>query len=55
MALSASSRRATTGSRRMALIEEGLHRSEGRYLIGIPDMIENLDTLSALRGCAPAL
>jgi len=39
----------------MALIEEGLHRSEGRYLVGIPDLIENLDTLAALRGDAPLL
>jgi hypothetical protein len=33
----------------MALIEEGLKRANGRYLVGIPDLIENLDTLAALR------
>jgi hypothetical protein len=32
------------------LIEEGLHRSKGRYLVGMPDLIEGLDTLAALRG-----
>ena len=34
----------------MALIEEGLRRTRGRYLVGIPDLIENIDTLAALRG-----
>ncbi len=34
----------------MALIDEGLARARGRYLVGIPDLIENLDTLAALRG-----
>ncbi|HML24799.1 MAG TPA: hypothetical protein PKD09_24305 [Aggregatilinea sp.] len=33
-----------------ALIEAGLARRDGRYLIGMPDLIENVDTLSALRG-----
>ena len=36
--------------RHMALIETGLARSGGRYLVGIPDLIEGLDTLAALRG-----
>lgn len=34
----------------LALIDQGLKRSQGRYLVGIPDLIENLDTLAALRG-----
>ncbi len=39
----------------LALIDEGLRRSQGRYLVGMPDLIENLDTLSALRGDMPLL
>ena len=34
----------------MAVIEEGLRRSGGRYLVGMPDLIENIDTLAAMRG-----
>ncbi len=34
----------------VAMIDEGLRRSRGRYLVGIPDLIENLDTLAAVRG-----
>ena len=34
----------------MALIEEGVRRANGRYLVGIPDLIENIDTLAAMRG-----
>ena len=34
----------------MALIDEGLKRANSRYLVGVPDLIENLDTLAALRG-----
>jgi hypothetical protein len=34
----------------LGLVDEGLRRAGGRYLVGIPDLIENLDTLSALRG-----
>jgi hypothetical protein len=34
----------------LALIEEGLCRSQGRYLVGMPDLIENIDTLAAMRG-----
>ena len=33
----------------MALIEEGLRRADGRYLVGIPDLVENIDTLAQLR------
>ena len=39
----------------MAVIEEGLRRANGRYLVGIPDLIENLDTLAAMRGTEPLL
>lgn len=39
----------------MALVDEGLRRAAGRYLVGVPDMIENLDTLAALRGDTPLL
>jgi hypothetical protein len=39
----------------MALIEEGVRRAAGRYLVGIPDLIENIDTLAALRGSEPLL
>jgi hypothetical protein len=41
--------------RHMALIETGLRRANGRYLVGIPDLIEGLDTLAALRGDMPLL
>lgn len=41
--------------RHLALVDEGLHRAQGRYLVGIPDLIENLDTLAALRGDTPLL
>ena len=34
----------------MALIERGIAATDGRYLVGIPDLIENADTLAALRG-----
>ena len=34
----------------LAVIENGLLNSRGRYLVGVPDLIENLDTLAALRG-----
>ncbi|MEJ5198386.1 MAG: trimethylamine corrinoid protein 2 [Anaerolineae bacterium] len=37
-------------ARHMALIEAGVQRAQGRYLVGIPDLIEGLDTLAALRG-----
>jgi hypothetical protein len=36
--------------RHLALIETALRRADGRYLVGIPDLIENMDTLAALRG-----
>lgn len=33
-----------------ALQKEALRRAQGRYLVSTPDLIENLDTLSAMRG-----
>ena len=39
----------------MAIIERGLAESRGRYLVGIPDLIENLDILVSLRGMEPLL
>jgi hypothetical protein len=39
----------------LALIDLGLRQAKGRYLVGIPDLIENLDTLAALRGDTPLL
>jgi hypothetical protein len=35
--------------RHMALIERGVADSNGRFLVGIPDLIENVDTLAQLR------
>lgn len=32
-----------------ALIDEGVRRAKGRFLVGIPDLIEGLDTLAAMR------
>ena len=34
----------------IAIIDEGVRRARGRYLVGMPDLIENLDTLAAMRG-----
>ena len=36
--------------RHIELIEEAVRRSEARYLVSMPDLIENLDTLAQLRG-----
>lgn len=33
----------------LALIEEGMRRADGRFLVGMPDLVENLDTLAQLR------
>jgi len=33
----------------LALVDEALRRADGRYFVGLPDLIENLDTLAALR------
>jgi hypothetical protein len=34
----------------MAIIDEGVARSDGRWLVAMPDLIEHVDTLSAMRG-----
>lgn len=34
----------------MAIVAEGLRISRGRFLVGMPDLIENVDTLASLRG-----
>jgi hypothetical protein len=34
----------------LEFIDEALRRSKGRWLVGAPDLIENMDTLAALRG-----
>ena len=39
----------------LALVDVGLRRSRGRYLVGMPDLIENIDTLAAMRGTEPLL
>jgi hypothetical protein len=39
----------------LALIEEGRRSARGRYLLGVPDLIENIDTLAAMRGTEPLL
>ena len=36
--------------RQMAIIEAALAASNGRYLVGLPDLIENVDTIVSLRG-----
>ena len=34
----------------LALLREAVGRANGRYRVGMPDLIENLDTLAAMRG-----
>ncbi|HNT34107.1 MAG TPA: hypothetical protein PKH07_03835, partial [bacterium] len=34
----------------VAILEESVCRSRGRYLVSMPDLIENIDTLASLRG-----
>jgi hypothetical protein len=38
-----------------AIIEAGLRRSAGHFLVGMPDLIENVDVLAALRGTSALL
>ena len=38
-----------------AVIRAGVERSQGRYYVGCPDLIENLDTLASLRGTQEVL
>lgn len=35
--------------RQKAILEEGVRVSQGRYLVAMPDLVENIDILSALR------
>ena len=35
--------------RHLAVLDEGIRRNEGRYVCGMPDLIENIDTLAELR------
>ena len=39
----------------MAVIEKGLADADGRFLVGVPDLIENIDTLAAMRDNQPIL
>jgi len=34
----------------LAIMDEALRRARGRYIVAMPDLIENLDTLAAMRG-----
>ncbi|MBK8021124.1 MAG: hypothetical protein IPK19_06725 [Chloroflexi bacterium] len=36
--------------RQRALLEHGMAISDGRFLVGMPDLIENMDTVASLRG-----
>jgi len=38
-----------------ALVDEAARRARGRYLVSLPDLIENIDTLAAMRGNAALL
>ncbi len=39
----------------LAIIEEGLRVAKGRFLVGMPDLVENLDILASLRGTQTVL
>jgi len=39
----------------MELVDQALKISRGRFTVGIPDLIENIDTLSAMRGTEQTL
>ena len=41
--------------RHLELIRTGVERAAGRYEVGIPDMVENIDILASLRGTAEVL
>jgi hypothetical protein len=38
-----------------AVVDEGVRRGDGRFLVGMPDLIENIDTLAQLRGAQTLL
>ena len=39
----------------MEIIDRGLEASKGRFLVGMPDLVENLDILASMRGTEPLL
>lgn len=41
--------------RHLTVIESGLRLANGRFLVGYPDLIENIDTLAQLRGAEQTL
>jgi hypothetical protein len=41
--------------RHLAIIDRALRHAPGRYLVGYPDLIENIDTLAQLRGSEQTL
>jgi hypothetical protein len=41
--------------RHLRLVDEGVRLNNARWRVGIPDIIENIDTLAALRGDTPLL
>jgi hypothetical protein len=41
--------------RQMAIIRHGVAQAHGRFLVSVPDMIENVDILAALRGTTSIL
>lgn len=41
--------------RQMALVEHGVRHARGRFLVALPDLLENVDILAALRGTTEVL
>ncbi len=41
--------------RNLRLVRDGVRRGEGKYLVTLPDIIENLDVVASLRGTEPLL
>lgn len=41
--------------RQMALVEHGVRHARGRFLVALPDLLENVDVLAALRGTTEIL
>ncbi len=41
--------------RQLVILQEGIRVSDGRFLVGMPDLIENMDTLASLRGSIPLM
>ena len=37
------------------MIEQAAQRAQGRYLVGMPDLVENMDAVASLRGTTPML